>query len=131
MTARTLPPDGCGRKQQRRVACGLTCACIELAHRPRLLARRRRTTGLNQQGAIVFGPEQADVLMSAAHRVRDRQFRWYLIRCQNPRQTAEVRGILEEQELSFVVDHSESGTWFSVPRADRERHEQLIARLTT
>jgi hypothetical protein len=85
---------------------------------------------LNPEGAVDFGADQADAVMTAVHRIRDRHFRWYLIRCQNPKQTAEFREFLEREKLLFVVEHSESGTWFVVPNGDRERHEQLFARLT-
>ena len=82
---------------------------------------------VDERGAVRFREDQPEPFVSAAHRIRRARFRWYLVRCQNSAQTDRLRRLLKAERLPFLVEHCETGTLFSVPRADQERHQVLFA----
>jgi len=91
------------------------------------LKRAGLDPAIDEEGSVVYSDGQAEAVVSASHRIRDGKFRWYLLRPQDAGQAARLRALLEAAQLAYFVEHSESGTWFTVPRADQERHEELFA----
>src|SRR5262245_29195188 len=81
---------------------------------------------LDGTGAVRYENSQATSVADAAVRVRNTKFQWYLIRWQTRRHADGFRDSLVKAGLAFFVEHAESGTWFSVRRSDRARHDQLF-----
>jgi len=80
---------------------------------------------LNRSGAVAFAEENANTIISAAHRVRDAQFPWYFLKWKTEREAARYQNILKQANIPFFVEQHESGTWLLVRRADRACHERL------
>ncbi len=80
---------------------------------------------LNRSGAVAFAEENANTIISAAHRVRDAQFPWYFLKWKTEGEAARYQNILKQANIPFFVEQHESGTWLLVRRADRACHERL------
>lgn len=80
---------------------------------------------LNRSGAVVFAKEDAEGVVSAAHRVRDAQFPWYFLKWKTEKEAARFRIALNDAKILFFVEQHEDGTWFLVRREDRPVHYQL------
>jgi hypothetical protein len=76
-------------------------------------------------GAVTFGEDEADSVVAAAHRVRDAQFPWYILKWPSESESMRFRTSLADAGLPFFVEHHESGTWFLVRRADEAKIDRL------
>jgi hypothetical protein len=80
---------------------------------------------LDSNGAVTFGEDEANSVVDAAHRIRDAQFPWYLLKWPNESQSMRFRAILTDAGLPFFVERHESGTWFLVRRTDESEIDRL------
>ena len=84
---------------------------------------------LDGKGAVTFSEANAPAIMDAAHRIRDAQFPWYLLKWQTEPKAERYRALMVAAGLPYVVERHESGTWFLVRRADRAQHDLLWERV--
>jgi hypothetical protein len=80
---------------------------------------------IDANDAVNFTEAEHGAVTSAAHKVRDAQFRWYFLQWPTDSQSVRFRGVLEEAGLPFFVEYHHSGTWFLVRRADQTEIDRL------
>jgi hypothetical protein len=76
-------------------------------------------------GTVGYGPDNWLDVMDAANKVRDAQFRWYLLMCRDDSEAAQLRQRLTGGGFRFFVEHSNSGTAFGVRREDEDALRRL------
>lgn len=79
------------------------------------------TYRLDSNGAVCFKNSDADDINNAAHRIRDAQFRWYLLKWKTDEESRRFRKILKNADIPFHIEKNETGTWFLVRRKDRQK----------
>lgn len=89
------------------------------------LKRVRVKHGVDDEGSVVYGKDEWLDVGDAINRVRDSQFRWYLVFADTTDRASMWRTALVSAGLPFVVEHHRDGIAFLIRRDDQERHREL------
>jgi hypothetical protein len=78
---------------------------------------------------VTFAAHESTTVRNIALHIRDSQFRWYLLKYDDPASIKRFQRLLKGEKLKFIVEHTEVGTWFVVPKTDKMKHEKLFVKL--
>ena len=79
---------------------------------------------------VIFASSDRPLVMAVLNGIRDSLYPWYLVRFPTAEQSERFATRLRSAGLRSVIERQDSGTWFVLPRSDKERHESLGAEVT-
>lgn len=98
--------------------------------------QRRFTESLRENGlpfrldtdsAVQFDEKDRSSINAVAHTIRDSCFKWYFSWGSDPETAKQLESTLRSKGMPFQIEHHEDGKVFLLPKADEEKHQEIIA----
>ena len=92
------------------------------------LRRQRVPFTLTAVGAVECPDSDWDAVNSVAHKIRDSRFPWYFSWLNTREDSERFLQALRIADLPFELEHHEDRDVFLLPRADKSKHAEVLAR---
>jgi len=82
---------------------------------------------LGPDSAVQFDEKDRSSINGVAHTIRDSCYRWYFSWGMEPETAKQFESILKSKGMPFQIEHHEDGKVYLLPKADEQKHQDIIA----